>query len=155
MVTCGLQDSTLTCNTTEHGQFKSLQLYVRYAKECLGTSCAANLSAFSSLLYCEFQSKMPKIALAPLTADIQMCFPPPPPAVYTPQSLESNQSDTAICARVKESDYYTVDSSSWIRARLTTVSSNHESLNQNKHLGSIIPCWKPLIVNFAIHLEQS
>lgn len=84
------------------------------------------------------------------------CVPPPPtPAVYTPQSLESNQSDTAICAWVKESDYYTVDSSSWIRAQLTTVSSNHESLNQNKHLGSIIPCWKPLIVNSQSTLSKA
>ena len=76
-------------------------------------------------------------------------------AVLTPQSLESDQSDTAICASVKVSDYYRVDSSSWICVRLTTVSSNHESLNQNKHLGSIIPCWKPLIVNSQFHLEQS
>lgn len=35
-------------------------------------------------------------------------------AACTPQSLESDQSDTAICASVKVSDYYTVDSSSWI-----------------------------------------
>lgn len=70
-----------------------------------------------------------------------------PHAACTPQSLESDQSDTAICAPVKVSDYYTADSSSWICVRLTTVSSNHDSLNQNKHLGSIIPCWKPLIVN--------
>lgn len=67
-------------------------------------------------------------------------------AVPTLQSLESDQLDTAICASVKMSDYYTADSSSWICAWLTTVSSSPHSLNQNKHLGSIIPSWRPLIV---------
>lgn len=52
-------------------------------------------------------------------------------AVCTPQSLESDQSDAAICASVKVSDYYTVDSSGWICVRLNTVSSNPDSLNQN------------------------
>lgn len=75
--------------------------------------------------------------------------------VCTPQSLESDQSDTAICASVNVSDYYTVDSSSWICVRLTTVSSNTDSLNQNKHLGSIIPCWKPLIVNSQSTLSRA
>lgn len=118
-------------------------------------SLALQFSRCSAASYiANFSLKCRKIALAPLTADIQMC-PVPPPAVYTPQSLESNQSDTAICAWVKESDYYTADSSSWIRARLTTVSSNHESLNQNKHLGSIIPCWKPLIVSSQSTLSKA
>lgn len=76
-------------------------------------------------------------------------------AVCTPQSLESDQSDTAICASVKVSDYYTVDSSSWICVQLTTVGSNPDSLNQNKHLGSIIPCWKPLIVNSQSTLSRA
>lgn len=104
---------------------------------------------FSKLLYCEIGSKMPKITLALLTADTQMLS-----VVCALQSLESDQSDTAICASVKVNDYYTVDSSSWICVRLTTVRSNSDSLNQNKHLGSIIPCWKPLIVNSLSTLSR-
>lgn len=76
-------------------------------------------------------------------------------AVCVPQSLDSDQSDGAICASVKVSDYYTVDSSSWICVWLTTVGSNPDSLNQNKHLGSIISCWKPLIVNSQSTLSRS
>lgn len=75
-------------------------------------------------------------------------------AVWAPQSLDSDQSDRAICASVKVSDYYT-DSSSWICLWLTTVSSNPDSLNQNKHLGSILSCWKPLIVNSQSTLSRS
>lgn len=36
---------------------------------------------------------------------------------------------------------------------LTTVSTKHESLNQNKHLGSIIACWQPLIVTLQSTLN--
>lgn len=36
---------------------------------------------------------------------------------------------------------------------LTTVSTKHESLNQNKHLGSIIACWQPLIVSLQSTLN--
>ncbi len=107
---------------------------------------------FSRLLYCEFGSKMLKIALAHLTADTRV---PVLSATPPPESLESDQSDSAICASVKVSDYNTVDGSSWICVRLTTVSSNHESLNQNKHLGSIMPCWKPLIVSSQFTLSRA
>lgn len=36
---------------------------------------------------------------------------------------------------------------------LTTISTKHESLNQNKHWGSIIACWQPLIVSLQSTLN--
>lgn len=127
---------------------------------------------------CSCRSIMPKNALASHTLQISWCSaafyivnlclkcwklhwhtsrqtPKCSCVVCTPQSLEYDQSDTAICASVKVSDYYTVDSSSWICVWLTTVSSNTDSLNQNKHLGSIIPCWKPLIINSQSTLSEA
>lgn len=101
---------------------------------------------FSSLLYCEIESKMPKTSQQ---------TPKWSSAVGTPQSLESDQLDTAVCLSVKVSDYYTEDRSSWICVWLTTVSSSPDSLNQNTHLGSIIPCWKPLIVNSQSTLSRA
>lgn len=38
---------------------------------------------------------------------------------------------------------------------LTTVSTKHESLNQNKHLGSIKACWQPLLVNLQSTLNRA
>lgn len=75
--------------------------------------------------------------------------------VSTPHLLEIDQSDVTICAWVKVNGYYTVDCSSWNCVHLTTVSSKHKSLNQSKHLDSIIPCWKPLIVNLQSTLSKA
>lgn len=133
-----------------HSTAKSTLYTCRHhcAKECAGISRSANLVMPGGLVCCEFECKMLKIALARPAAGTRML-------PCTPQSLESDQLDAAICASVKVSDYYTADSSSWIRARLTTVSSSPDSLNQNKHLGSIIPSWRPLIVKSQSTLSRT
>lgn len=60
--------------------------------------------------------------------------------VSTPHLLEIDQSDVTISARVKMNGYCTVDCSGWNCVHLTTISSKHKSLDQSKHLDSIIPC---------------
>lgn len=119
-------------------------------KNVLASLALQNLMMFSHLLYSEYESKMAKITLAHLTADPQTfpcCVHPWVIGVWPIRCCN-------LCFSEK-SDYYTVDSSGWICVRLATVSSNPDSLNQNKHLGSIIPCWKPLIENWQTNLKKS
>lgn len=146
--TCGLKDGTLTCHTTWPNQIST----------AVGPLCQR---MSWHLLHRESHDVQQPFILWIWVWNAENCIGthhsrhPCSRAVCTPQSLESDQSDTAICASVKVNDYCTVDSSGRICVRLTTVSSNHESLNQNKHLGSIIPCWKPLIVSLQFTLSKA
>lgn len=132
----GLKDTTLTCITTGPNQISTA-----VGPLCQKMPWRLKISWCSAGFY--VGSKMLKITLAHLTADTKMVLLCVQPSDFGVRPIRQS----AICSSVKVSDYYTADSSSWMCVRLTTVSSNPDSLNQKKHLGSIMPCWKPLIVN--------
>ena len=82
-------------------------------KNILAPPAPANLGTLSSLPCCCWGSNVWHTSLQTHKCSGAAC---------SPQSLESDQSDAAICASVKVADRYTVDGSSWIRVRLATVS---------------------------------
>lgn len=104
-------------------------------------ACSAHLVMFSSLLYCEFGSKMTKIALAHLTADTQMFPCCVHPSVIGIRPIRHRNLCLSKSERLLHSRQFKLDLCSAHNCLL----QNHDSLNQNKHLGSIIPRWKPLI----------
>lgn len=144
---CGLNVSTLTCTITQPTlssckslcQRMSWQLFLSESHDVQAAFYTVNLCLKCQKLHWHTSQQARKCSHG----------------VSTPHLLGIDQSDVTICAWVKVNDYYTVDCSSWNCVHLTTVSSKHKPLNQNKHLDSIIPCWKSLIVNLQSTLSKA